>query len=136
MTNNEAMLETVQAVIAESLAINKEQIQPDARLIDDLGADSLDFLDMIFGLEKAFGLRLRDTRLDLLVRADFSQAQLTPDGYLVAESLTKLSEWLPELKGIEKITMREVYSHITVDTLVRLVEEKLVNANVQSHEEI
>jgi acyl carrier protein len=134
--SKEATLATVQAVIAESLAINKEQIKPEARLINDLGADSLDFLDMIFGLEKAFGLRLRDTKLDLLVRADFSQAQLTSDGYLASESLETLSESLPELKGIQKITLREVYSYITVNTLVRLVEEKLINAKTESLEEI
>jgi acyl carrier protein len=134
--SKEATLARVQAVIAESLAINKEQIKPEARLINDLGADSLDFLDMIFGLEKAFGLRLRDTKLDLLVRADFSQAQLTSDGYLASESLETLSESLPELKGIQKITLREVYSYITVNTLVRLVEEKLINAKTESLEEI
>jgi acyl carrier protein len=125
LTITESIFRKVQSCIAESLAIKEEQIKPEARLIDDLGADSLDFLDMIFGLEKAFGVRLRDTKLDLLVRADFSQAQLTTDGFLAAESLAKLSEWLPELKGIQKITMREVYSHITVNTLVRLVEEKV-----------
>jgi acyl carrier protein len=123
--NKERILTMVQDVIAESLAISKEQIQPASRLIDDLGADSLDFLDMIFGLEKAFGLRLRDSKLDLLVRADFSQTQRTPEGYLDQESVAKLSEWLPELIEVQQITMRDVYSYITVNTLIRLVEEKL-----------
>jgi acyl carrier protein len=115
----------VQDCIAESLAISKQEIQPESRLIDDLGADSLDFLDMIFSLEKRFSTRLRDPKLDLLVRADFSQTQTTQNGRLSAESIEKLSEWLPELKGMEDLTMRNVYSYITVNTLVSLVEEKL-----------
>jgi hypothetical protein len=76
-------------------------------------------------LEKRFSTRLRDPKLDLLVRADFSQTQTTQNGRLSAESIEKLSEWLPELKGMEDLTMRNVYSYITVNTLVSLVEEKL-----------
>jgi acyl carrier protein len=123
--NREEIQAAVQSCVAESLAIEKEKIAPDARLIDDLGADSLDFLDMIFSLERKFSTKLRDPKLDLLIRADFSQTQTTQDGYLSAESVDKLSEWLPALKGVKEVTMRNVYSYITVDTLVRLVEEKL-----------
>jgi acyl carrier protein len=129
--DKEEIYSAVQDCIAESLAISKQEIQPEARLIDDLGADSLDFLDMIFGLEKRFGTRLRDPKLDLLVRADFSQTQTTQSGRLSPESIEKLSEWLPELKGATDVTMRNVYSYITVNTLVRLVEEKLFNAETQ-----
>jgi acyl carrier protein len=123
--NKKEIYSAVQDCIAESLAINREEIQPESRLIDDLGADSLDFLDMIFGLEKRFATRLRDPKLDLLVRADFSQTQTTENGRLSPESVEKLSEWLPELKKATDVTMRNVYSYITVATLVRLVEEKL-----------
>jgi acyl carrier protein len=129
--DKQEIFSAVQNCIAESLAINKQEILPEARLIDDLGADSLDFLDMIFSLEKQFGTRLRDPKLDLLVRADFSQAQTTQNGRLSREAIEKLSEWLPELQGAEEVTMRNVYSYITVNTLVRLIEEKLLNAEMQ-----
>lgn len=115
----------VQDCIAESLAIDKEKVVSDARLIDDLGADSLDFLDMIFSLEKKFSTKLRDPKLDLLIRADFSQNRTTQNGFLSAESIETLSEWLPALKAAQQVTMRNVYSYITVDTLVRLVQDKL-----------
>jgi acyl carrier protein len=123
--DKEEIYSAVQDCVAESLAINREEIKLESRLIDDLGADSLDFLDMIFGLEKRFATRLRDPKLDLLVRADFSQAQTTENGRLPPESVEKLSEWLPELRGAAEVTMRNIYSYITVGTLVRLVEEKL-----------
>jgi acyl carrier protein len=131
MVDRQEIFSAVQDCIAESLAISREEIHPESRLIDDLGADSLDFLDMIFGLEKRFATRLRDPKLDLLVRADFSEAQTTQNGRLSAESIGKLSEWLPELKDATDVTMRNVYSYITVNTLVRLVEEKLFNAETQ-----
>jgi acyl carrier protein len=129
--DKEEVFQVVRNCIAESLAISKQEVRPESRLIDDLGADSLDFLDMIFSLEKEFGVRLRDPKLDLLVRADFSQAQITQNGSLSPESLAKLSEWLPELKDAQNITMRDIYSYITVNTLVRLVGEKLFNAEAQ-----
>ena len=116
---------TVRNCVAESLAISIESVTPGSRLIDDLGADSLDFLDMIFSLEKEFGVRLRDPKLDLLVRADFSQTQITQNGHLSSDSIRELSEWLPELKDAKNITLRDVYSYITVQTLIRLVQEKL-----------
>src|SRR5258707_14533466 len=122
---NENIFPAVRRCVAESLAIEEEKVTLKARLIDDLGADSLDFLDMIFNLEKQFSTKLRDPKLDLLIRADFSQPQATQNGFLSAESVNQLSEWLPELKDFGQITARNVYSYITVETLVRLVEDKL-----------
>ncbi len=124
----EEIFSTVRSCVAESLAIREEQIHLDSRLIDDLGADSLDFLDMIFSLEKRFSTRLRDPNLDLLIRADFSQTRTTQEGYLSPESVEKLGDWLPaimEAPDPQKISLRNVYSFITVDTLVRLIERKL-----------
>src|SRR5262245_13964790 len=95
---SENIFPIVRKCIAESLAIEEEKITLQSRLIDDLGADSLDFLDMIFSLEKQFSTKLRDPKLDLLIRADFSQPQATQNGYLSADSINQLSEWLPELK--------------------------------------
>ena len=126
---NQNIFPAVRSCIAESLAIEEEKVTLNARLIDDLGADSLDFLDMIFNLEKQFSTKLRDPKLDLLIRADFSQPQATQNGFLSAESVNQLSEWLPELKDAGQVTARNVYSYITVETLVRLVEEKLNNAS-------
>jgi acyl carrier protein len=123
---NENIFPAVQRCIAESLAIEEDKVTLKARLIDDLGADSLDFLDMIFNLEKQFSTKLRDPKLDLLIRADFSQPQATENGFLSAESVNQLSEWLPELNDVEQVTARNVYSYITVETLVRLVTEKLM----------
>ena len=125
MMNKEEIFEIVRTSVSESLAIHKEQVKLESRLINDLGADSLDFLDMIFNLEKRFGVRLRDARLDLLVRADFSQTERTHDGVLSEESIAKLAEWLPELRDARRVTIPDVYSFITVATLARLIEEKL-----------
>lgn len=50
--------ETVAEVISETSDIPVEEISPDAHAIDDLGIDSLDFLDVVFALDKKFGIKI------------------------------------------------------------------------------
>lgn len=57
------MPQRVAAIVAEALSVPIERVTPWASLIDDLGAESIDFLDILFRLETAFGLRIRDNEL-------------------------------------------------------------------------
>ena len=50
--------EIVAAVIADTSEIPREEITPEAHAIDDLGIDSLDFLDIVFALDKKFGIKI------------------------------------------------------------------------------
>jgi acyl carrier protein len=50
--------ETVATIIAETCDIPRDTITPDSHAIDDLGIDSLDFLDIAFAIDKAFGIKL------------------------------------------------------------------------------
>ena len=50
--------DTVANIIAETCDIPREKIQPESHAIDDLGIDSLDFLDIAFAIDKAFGIKL------------------------------------------------------------------------------
>ncbi len=50
--------DTVANIIAETCDIPREQITPESHAIDDLGIDSLDFLDIVFAIDKAFGIKV------------------------------------------------------------------------------
>lgn len=50
--------ETVAGIISETCDLPREEITPDSHTIDDLGIDSLDFLDIAFAIDKAFGIKL------------------------------------------------------------------------------
>ena len=45
-------------IIAETSEIDRESITPERHTIDDLGIDSLDFLDIVFAIDKAFGIKI------------------------------------------------------------------------------
>ena len=52
--------EKVKEIIAEQLGVKKEEIKPESSFIDDLGADSLDKVEVVMALEKEFGIEIPD----------------------------------------------------------------------------
>ena len=118
----------VRECLAESLALEADEIAPGSRLIDDLGADSLDFLDILFSLEQRFALKLRSMELDALMRVDLSQDKLVEKRFIPREEVQRMAQWLPALRtapDAARVTPRQLYSYLTVESLVILVQRKL-----------
>jgi acyl carrier protein len=59
-SNEEQTLERVKDIIAESLGVKREQVVPSASFIDELGADSLDIVELVMAFEKEFGIEIPD----------------------------------------------------------------------------
>ncbi|KHL80285.1 acyl carrier protein [Helicobacter pylori] len=57
----------MQAVIAEQLEIDVSQVTPEAKLVKDLGADSLDIVELIMALEERFGIEIPDEQAEKIV---------------------------------------------------------------------
>ena len=68
--------DTIQACVADSLALDLDEVTLTSRLSPDLGADSLDLVDMIFMLEKAFGVKIREGELSFLSKLDISSQEV------------------------------------------------------------
>ena len=116
-------LESVQTLLCERLARSPHEVLPEARIFDDLGSDSLDLLDILFSLEKRFGIKLRNSELDRLLRGDFNDAER--QGQLSAEDVERLCQWLPTLREApQPITPASLFSHITVASLAQVGEQK------------
>ena len=65
------MLEKIQAMLAEALNIPLEKVAPDAKIVDDLGADSLDVVELLSQLKDEFGITIPDEEIEnLLTVAD------------------------------------------------------------------
>jgi acyl carrier protein len=110
---------------AKCLARNPEEIKGPDTLIHDLGLDSLDFLDLMFALEKAFQVKIRDEDFDRLLKPTQNEA-LPP--HLSAEEVRAMSRFIPDLdqKAREGAVPRNsVLSMMTTETLVNMIAFKL-----------
>lgn len=111
--------------LARSLTRNPEDIKGTDTLINHLGLDSLDFLDLMFALEKMFKVKIRDADFDRLLKPT-QNAELSP--YLSAEEVQAMSAIIPGLpkKAQEgQIPRNSVISMMTVNSLVNMIALKL-----------
>lgn len=128
MPNQDDVLPRIRALIADSLAVDESTITPESRLIDDLGADSLDFVDLTFAIEKAFGVRLRESELNFLAKLDFSSPAVMQGGYLTRDTIASVRPLLPALDRVpdpERVTPGELFSLLTVETLCLMIQRRL-----------
>lgn len=126
--SREEILAVLRECIADSLAISPEKVTMQSRLVTDLGADSLDFIDILFMIEKRLDIRLRDSELSFLSRLDFSSVSVMRDGALTSETLRLLQDKLPALSQLpdpSRVTPGQLFSLISVQTLLAIIEREL-----------
>lgn len=121
----------VRACVAEALELPPESVAEEARLIGDLGADSLDLLDLTFRLEQRFGIAISPRELERRIRAKLGAAPLEVDGVYTPEAMEELRAAMPEVPREELpdgLSQSELPARLRVVTLVnvvgRLLEER------------
>lgn len=125
MPVNEATYEKVSEVLIDALGVEDDEVTPEATMIEDLGAESIDFLDIVFKLEQAFGISIDREELfpdDILTSSEFLQ-----DGKVTAEGVAKLKERMPfaDLEKFEQNPVVQDFANLlTVADLCRFVEHK------------
>ena len=84
--------DTVAGIIADTCDIEREKITPESHAINDLGIDSLDFLDVAFAIDKAFGIKMP---LEQWTQ-EVNEGKFSTDEYFVMENLAPTStSWWP-----------------------------------------
>ncbi len=125
MTRDE-IFEKVKAVLEDALGVDEDEVTPKATLVEDLGAESIDFLDISFRLEKAFGIKI-DTA-ELFPESVLSDPAFVQDGKLTDVGMAELRTRMPHADLTDLEASREVddFSNVfTVDTIVDFVAAKL-----------
>jgi acyl carrier protein len=87
--------DTVANIIAETCDIPRDKIKPESHAIDDLGIDSLDFLDIAFAIDKAFGIKLP---LEQWTQ-EVNDGKATTEQYFVLQNLSNRIDGLVAAKG-------------------------------------
>jgi acyl carrier protein len=127
----------VQGVLVDALGVDEEEVTPAAKLSDDLGAESIDYLDIVFRLEKAFTTDptkpFKIPRGELFPE-DLQNMQNDPrfvkDGKVTPEGIAQLKQRMPfnDFSEFEKDPrVEKAQSLITVDTITNYIASK-VNA--------
>src|SRR5664279_4231625 len=87
--------DTIANIIAETCDIPRDTIKPESHAINDLGIDSLDFLDIAFAIDKAFGIKLP---LEQWTQ-EVNDGKATTDQYFVLQNLSARIDELVAAKG-------------------------------------
>ena len=99
MTKEEitAVYPKVAEIIAAALPCDVELVKPDASLIDDLGAQSIDFLDIVFRLERTFKVKIPRGKILEEARGNLAQAEFEQAGVVSAAGLERLKDFMSEV---------------------------------------
>lgn len=116
----------VQECLSGALGIDPEEIRPQSSLVRDLGAESIDFIDMIFRLEKAFDIKIPSG--ELFPANLFNDERMVQTGRVTPEGLKALHEKVPflDLAEFEKDPqLSNLANHFTVQMILDYVGEKI-----------
>ena len=116
----------VRDTLVDALAVEPEEVTENATLTGDLGAESIDFLDIVFRLEKSFDIKIPRGELfpdDLLSNPDFvSNGKFTPKGLEQIKKSMPHADFTDFEKDPDVNKMPDLF---TVRTLVNYIEKKL-----------
>jgi|SRR6476661_7796013 acyl carrier protein len=92
-----AVYPKVAETMADALGCDVEDIKPDVSLIEGLDAESIDFLDMVFRLERAFKIKIPRGKIVENARGDLPESEFEQNGIVTEKGLVQLREYLSEV---------------------------------------
>ena len=122
----DGVLEQVRSLVAEAMGRDRALVTADASLMKDLGVESLDFLDIVFQIERTFGIQITRGEIERAARGDMTDEEFAPAGVLSEAGLARLRQLMPESAGRIHAGLRpaQIPELFTVRTLVRIVTTK------------
>ena len=84
-------------IIADALGLETAEVKLDAPLIEELGAESIDFLDLVFRLERAFGVKIPRGKIVEDARGDLAESDFEQKGVVTEAGNKRLREFLSEV---------------------------------------
>jgi acyl carrier protein len=131
--SREELFTRVQEVLVEALGVDDDEVTEEATLQGDLDAESIDFLDIVFRLEKAFSIKIPRGELfpdDILSNPDYVEnGRLTPAGLATLKECMPHADFEQFENDPDVAKMPDLF---TVRTIVNYVESKLKSGSAAS----
>lgn len=125
--SRDEIFQEVQEVMVDALGVDDDEVTAEATLMGDLGAESIDFLDIVFRLEKTFGIKIPREEL-FPAESLMNNPEFVKNGKLTETGLTELRDKIPhtDLTVFENDPdINKLGDLFTVDAIVNYVETKL-----------
>lgn len=122
----------VRSILVDALGVDEEDVTPDATLFKDLGAESIDLLDIVFRLERTFNIRIARGELFL---ENLSAPELVEDGRLTERGVREVRRQMPytDLSILEtNPRVESLFDLYTVATLSQYISGKLGRREVRA----
>ncbi len=131
MPTQEEIYAKVSETLVEALNVDEDEVKPTSTLQGDLGAESIDFLDIVFRLEREFGIKI--PRGELFPESIFQgDPEFVQNGRVTDKGLSELRARMP-FADLSKFEQDPQVSHIsdlfTVELITRYIEGKLIEKN-------
>lgn len=120
----DAIFPTVAKTIADALGVEPGEVEPEASLINDLGAESIDFLDLVFRLERAFKVKIPRGKIIEDARGDLPEAEFEQKGLVTEAGLARLRTFLAEVPAARiaaPLKVADIPKLFTAETFAKLV---------------
>ena len=125
--SRDEIMQQVQEVLVDALGVDDDEVTTEATLMGDLGAESIDFLDIVFRLEKVFGIKI--PREELFPAENLmTDSEFVHNGKLTEKGLAELREKMPhtDITAFESDPdINKLADLFTVNAIVNYVEGKL-----------
>jgi acyl carrier protein len=125
--DRDEIFQKIQGVLVDALGVDEDEVTPEATLMGDLGAESIDFLDIVFRLEKAFGIKVPREEL-FPAESLLNNPELISNGKLTPKGLAELRQRVPhtDLSAFEKNPdISKLADLFTVNAIVTYIDGRL-----------
>ena len=120
-------LSAVQEAVVGALGVSEEEAAPDATLMDDLGAESIDLLDILFRIERSTGVKIQASDLSEYMQGGIPDDEFAENEIITEKGLEQLKKVMPQidedsLRG--NLHAENVIKHFTVQNLADMVAQR------------
>jgi acyl carrier protein len=125
-------LNAVRQAVVEALGVSEDEVQPGTTLMDELGAESIDLLDVLFRLERKLGVKVKAADIAAWVQGDIPEGEFGgDDGKVTPAALAQLKRIMPQVDfdGLNgQLETDKVMMLFTVENLAELVMARVATA--------